>query len=367
MVSVSSDNGTARWTHGGVVVAGIGIAALLHYLTPPAHLLLHNLFQRLYYLPIVYAAIYFGWRGGLAASGLSSASYIPHIFLVWHHHPDYQMNQYAELIVFFLVGTVTGVLADQGRRRRLELEAATTQLAKVNRELQDSFEQVKRADRLSAIGQLSAGLAHEIRNPLGSIEGAANLLDQPVPDEIRSKSLAVIRKEVQRLNGLLTNLLDFARPRRPELRDVDIRNVVDSVATLAAHSARQGRIEIRKTFSPALPAVECDAEQLKQVVLNLAINAIQAMPDGGVLELSAAPASGGVEIAVRDEGRGIAPEDMEHIFDPFFTTKAHGTGLGLAVAQQIVAQHGGTLTAAPNAERGMTFRITLPRHPGEAA
>ena len=171
------ENRSVLMTRAGVVAAGIGIAALLHYLTPTSALLWHQIFQRLYYLPIAYAALYFGWRGGVLAAAVSAASYIPHILHAWHHMPDYAMNQYAEIIVFFLVGAVTGALADQGRRQRRQLEIAGAQLAKVNRELQESFEQIKRADRLSAIGQLSASLAHEIRNPLGSIEGAASLLD----------------------------------------------------------------------------------------------------------------------------------------------------------------------------------------------
>ena len=178
-----------------VISGGIVVATALHYLTSPSLMLWHELFQRLYYLPIIYAAIFFGWRGGLVASTLSALCYIPHIFLAWRHfNPDYAMNQYAEIIVFFLVGAVTGVLADRGMKQRKELEVASAQLAKVNRELQDSFEQIKRADRLSAIGQLSASLAHEIRNPLASIDGAANLIESPqTSDEMRKGSLAIIQ------------------------------------------------------------------------------------------------------------------------------------------------------------------------------
>ncbi|HWQ52123.1 MAG TPA: ATP-binding protein [Bryobacteraceae bacterium] len=355
------ETGKAQWTRAGVTAAGIGIAALLHYLTPPSLLLWHNVFQRLYYLPIVYAALYFGWRGGILAAGLAAVSYIPHISMSWHHMPEYAGNQYAEIIVFFLVGSVTGALADRGQRQRRQLELTSAQLAKANRDLQDSFEQIKRADRLSAIGQLSASLAHEIRNPLGSIEGAANLLEQPgTPSEIRGKSLSIIRKEVQRLNRLLTGLLDFARPRRPALRTVDLATVLDSVIALVTHSARMGQIEIRRTVPPGLPPVECDPEQLKQVILNLSINAIQAMPEGGDLELALEPASGAVRISVRDQGEGIPASELEKIFEPFYTTKTNGTGLGLAVALQIVTQNRGTLTAEPNTPRGMRFIVTLP-------
>lgn len=347
---------------GTVVAVGILSASLLHFLTPPHFILWHNVFQRLYYLPIVYAAVYFGWRGGLLASSASAVLYIPHILMSWHGMPDYATNQYAEIILFFLVGTTTGILADRERKRRLELQAMTEQLSKVYRELQDSFEQLKRADRLSAIGELSASLAHEIRNPLGSIEGAAQILEQPqTTEEMRREFLGVIRKESRRLNRLLANLLDFARPRPPEFQAIDVRPVIDSVVTLLAHTAEQSGIQLRKHLSPSLPSVESDSEQLKQVILNLTINAIQAMPEGGAIEISATENNDeGIVIAVRDQGVGIPGENVEKIFDPFYTTKDGGTGLGLSVAHQIITRHGGVITAERNPDRGMTFSVLIP-------
>lgn len=348
-----------------VVVVGIAMATAGHYLTSPALILWHNLFQRLYYLPIIYAAIYFGWRGGLVASVCTAFCYVPHILHAWHHMPDYAMNQYAEIIVFFLVGSVTGVLADQGRKHRMQLEAASEELAKVNRDLQDSFEQIKRADRLSAIGQLSASLAHEIRNPLASIDGAANLIESPqTSDEMRRSSLAIIHKEIQRLNRLLTSLLDFARPRRPEFQAVEPDRLFDGIINLTGHSTREKGITISKQIPSAVPAFECDPEQMKQVILNLAINAVQAMTEPGQIVLSAQQSGASVVIRVRDQGPGIPEKDLDKIFDPFFTTKDAGTGLGLSVVHRIVTQHGGTVTAQKNPDRGMTFSLVLPLRQG---
>ena len=359
-----------RQVLGRVVVAAAGIAAAtaLHYLTSPTLILWHNLFQRLYYLPIIYAAIYFGWRGGLVASTCSALCYIPHILMAWHHMPDYAMNQYAEIIVFFMVGTVTGVLADQGRRHRMELEAASEKLAKANRDLQDSFEQVKRADRLSAVGQLSASLAHEIRNPLASIDGAANLIESPqTSEEMRRSSLTIIHKEIQRLNRLLTNLLDFARPRKPEFQPAEPGRLFDAIINLTDHSAHQKGITIRKDVPLSVPAFECDPEQMKQVILNLAINAVQAMAAPGEIVLSARQTNSSVTICVRDQGPGIPDEDIDKIFNPFFTTKDSGTGLGLSVVHQIVNQHGGAVTAERNPDRGMTFSLVVPLHQRRAS
>jgi signal transduction histidine kinase len=344
------------------VAAGIAVATALHYLTSPSLILWHQLFQRLYYLPIIYAAISFGWRGGLVASAVSALCYIPHILMAWHHMPEYALNQYAEIIVFFLVGSVTGVLADRGRRQRAELELASEKLAKVNRELQDSFEQIKRADRLSAIGQLSASLAHEIRNPLASIDGAANLIESPqTSDEMRKGSLAIIHKEIQRLNRLLTNLLDFARPRKPEFQPVDPSRLIDAIVSLAGHSAEQKGITLRKEVPASVPAFECDPEQMKQVILNLAINAIQAMTAPGEVLLSARPSNLSVMISVRDQGPGVAEENLDRIFNPFFTTKEAGTGLGLSVVHQIITQHGGVVNAERNPDGGMTFSLEIPQ------
>jgi signal transduction histidine kinase len=350
-------------TRVGVVVVGIAVATALHYFTSPSLILWHELFQRLYYLPIIYAAIFFGWRGGLLASIWSALCYIPHILMAWHHMPEYAMNQYAEIIVFFLVGTVTGTLADRGRRQRMELQMTSEQLARVNRELKDSFEQIKRADRLSAIGQLSASLAHEIRNPLASIDGAANLIESPQTSEVMRKgSFAVIHKEIQRLNRLLTNLLDFARPRQPEFQAVDPARLIDSIIGLAGHSAEQKGIALCKDVSASVPSFECDPEQMKQVILNLTINAVQAMAGPGDVVLSAHQRNSSVVISVRDHGPGVDEENMDKIFNPFFTTKDAGTGLGLSVVYQIVTQHGGVVQLERNPAGGMTFSVVLPLH-----
>jgi signal transduction histidine kinase len=343
-----------------LVLAGIALTSAGHYFTPPQFLLWHGIFQRLYYLPIVYAAISFGWRGGLAAAVFAGLLYIPHILITWAPMPHYMMEQYAEIVMFLAVGTLTGILADRERRRRVELQATAQRLSQVYRELQTTFEQVKRADRLSAIGQLAAGLAHEIRNPLASIDGAAEVLEAGAEAEVRQETLSIIRKECARLNRLLTNLLDFARPRQPERREVDVAEVLDSVIELVHHSAGKG-FRFGRQAGPELPLLLGDREQIAQVILNLTMNATQAMPEGGEVVLSARTQADGLLIEVKDEGQGIAPENLDKIFDPFFTTKDTGTGLGLSVVHQIVSQHGGSVTAVRNPDRGMTFSLYFPQ------
>ncbi|MFN7640597.1 MAG: two-component system sensor histidine kinase NtrB, partial [bacterium] len=186
------------------------------------------------------------------------------------------------------------------------------------------------------------------------------------PEEVRAETMGIVRNECARLNRLLTNLLDFARPRKPEWREVDVQKVMDAVTELVRHSAGKN-IQFEVNAGEQLPALLGDEEQIAQVMLNLTLNAAQAMPDGGKITLTAAEKADGVLIEVRDEGIGILPQDIEKIFDPFFTTKDTGTGLGLSVVHQIVTQLGGTISVTRNEERGMTFSLFFPPSSGKAA
>ena len=349
-----------------LIVLGIVGTSLAHYFTPPSLILWHNIFQRLYYLPIIFAAVSFGWIGGLLAAIFAGLCYIPHILTAWHNYPGYVINQYAEIVLFFLVGIVTGFLADEQRKKQKELEKAAAQLAEANRELRDNFERMKRADRLAAIGNLSAGLAHEIRNPLASIEGSAGILGKGnLTEEQHREFLEIIKKECRRLNRLLGNLLDFARPAVPQRQPIILDPLLESVIRLVSHTASEKDIRIQKIISPTDLTLKGDGEQLKQVVLNLVLNAIQAMPDGGKIQLNAHMEASELIIEVIDEGCGVAAEDLDRIFTPFFTTREKGTGLGLAVANQIVLQHGGMLEAHINPSGGMKFSIVIPQKDNE--
>jgi signal transduction histidine kinase len=279
----------------------------------------------------------------------------------WASHPEYSAAQYVEIGMFFVIGGLTGVLADDERIQRKKVEETARKLSEVYAQLQASFEQLRRADRLSALGELSAGLAHEIRNPLGSVEGAVQILRrQELPVETRQEFGDLAQREVNRLKDLLTNFLDFARPQTPKRVSTTPSQLLESVSKLAAETAKMSGVHVRVESSAAVPAVSVDPEQMKQVLLNLAINAIQAMPAGGQVLLRAVRKPESVVIEVQDEGVGIPPDDLERVFNPFVTTRADGTGLGLSIAYQIVSQHGGHIAAQRNPERGMTFRVTLP-------
>jgi signal transduction histidine kinase len=347
-----------------VSVVAIASISAMYYATQDQLVWMHNILQHLYFAPIAAAAIYFGWKGGLGAAVLAALCYAPHVLMGLHEGTEprrYIGGEAMEILDFFLVGFVAGILADRERRQKDSLKRTTTQLDAVYKELQQSFERMKRSERLSAVGQLSAGLAHEIRNPLASIGGAAAILRKNSGSEERRREfLEIIEKECLRLNRLLTNFLEFARPSPPRYQLADVGPILESIAGLAAHSVGRRPIRLRTDTAPDVPAIACDPEQIKQVLLNLTINSVQAMPDGGEIVLSARVDDSRVVMEVKDQGPGINPENLDKVFDPFFTTKDTGTGLGLSVAHQILSQHGGFLSAKNNSEGGATFSLFLP-------
>ena len=350
-----------RWKRVGLIALGIVLSTGGHFITPPPRLVFHVFFQCLYFLPIIGAALWFGWKGGLIASLWSGACYVLYIFRIVHPDPAYTASQYGEIVLFFFVGIVTGILSTRERRQRDELLNATRQLTETNRDLEMSIEQVRRADRLAAIGQLAASLAHEIRNPLASMEGAVDILERH-PDSAaeREEFLGIIKKECLRLNRLLSDLLDFARPRQPQVLPTRVEGILRSVAKLASSSAERSNIALEIVIPDPLPEVRVDPQQLRQVILNLTLNAIQSMSSGGTVTLAARQEDASIVLSVSDEGQGISEDDLGHIFDPFFSTKKGGTGLGLSVAHQIVSQHGGTISVERNRSKGMTFTVALP-------
>jgi signal transduction histidine kinase len=230
----------------------------------------------------------------------------------------------------------------------------------MNVTLQANMERLRKAERLYAVGQMAASLAHEIRNPLSGIAGAAGILKRGHASmENVEDCCDIIDKESQRLTKLLADFLSFARPRPPRMQPADIVAVIDSVIVLARHSGRSKGIEFRRDTPEFLPEVICDAEQIKQVLLNLVMNAVDATARG-VVTLRAALHNAELVLSVEDEGAGIPTGAEERIFEPFFTTKETGSGLGLAIAAQIAEQHGGAVSAQNLEGKGLRMMLRLP-------
>lgn len=336
------------------------LVAALHFLTPVDRLVLHQIYQRLYYIPIILASLWYGWRGGLGAALLASLSYVPHITLHWQHQNyDYALNQYAEIALFFVIGAVTGWLGDQKRRESERAERINNELQTAYAELRETVGQLLQAERLSSLAEIASGVVHEVRNPLGAIKGAVEILeDELAPDSPRREFARIAKTEVERIDKLVQEFFHFARPPKLSKTLVNINEMVQSVGTFYGQQAAQQNVAVEEDLAPNLPPVALDSEQIKQVLLNLTINALQMMPDGGNLVFRTFQDENTVTVAVEDTGGGIPANVVGRIFDPFFTTKDKGSGLGLSVAHKIVTQHDGKLLAE-NTRRGASFKIVL--------
>jgi signal transduction histidine kinase len=252
--------------------------------------------------------------------------------------------------------TCSPVRQPNGQIYLLELVADVTEQERLRTRLNE-------AERLAAVGELATGLAHEIRNPLSAILNAVTLLEQEddLTTEERTSILEAVKKEARRLNTTLSDFLVFARPREPKRQMNDIRMVVEHVAALLQEDrARSGGVHVAVRVDPTIPLFAFDADQLTQVLWNIALNGVEAMQRRGQLTLEVRRQNGEVLLSIADTGPGIPPEERWRIFQPFFSKKPGGSGLGLAIAQGIVTAHGGRIDLESAVAHGSRFSICLP-------
>ncbi len=320
-------------------------------------------FYLLFYLLIALHAVYFGFPGGLGTALGASALYVL-ADLLSQAHLHYGALA-SRIAVFGLLGISLGFLADRERRARAEAEL-------LNRELVDKQQQLVQAEKLATVGKMAAKVAHEIRNPLGSISLNLELLE----DEVRSPSpearvegqrlIGAIQGQVEALNAVVEEYLRFARLPSPKAEAVRLEGLLRDLLDFQREEIEGRGIAVKLEVPATLPAIAADPRQLRQALLNLVRNACDAMPGGGTLAVAAREGPEGVEIAVADTGPGIPAEDLPRIFEPFFTTKAEGTGLGLAIARQVALAHGGDIACRSAPGAGTTFALSLPRRKSEA-
>jgi two-component system sensor histidine kinase HydH len=320
-------------------------------------------------LPVVSAANYLGVIGTLLFTLLSCASYISFVlfvdFSLYTIDPDQMRVLAMRLLMLAVVGSLVNTLAEALRVQSANYRRAAEELAEANRHLSEAEAAVRRSERLAALGQLSAGLAHELRNPLGTMRASAEMLMRNVgkENETAREVAGFISCEVDRTNSLVTRFLEFARPMRLRLETVNVAEILDHSVALLERDAPQYRVTVYKNYSPDLAPFPLDGELMERVFYNLLLNAAQASAAGGAITVKTRPCDGMAEVAVIDRGQGIEPKDREQIFNPFFTTKPEGSGLGLAIVSKIVDEHGGRIAVESETGKGSVFRVYLPLQP----
>jgi len=322
------------WT----TVAAVVVLSVGHYAAPTHDPFWHDLFRRLYYLPIILAGFRFGLRGGLISSIAVSLLFLPHVLMTRAMLPRQASEAVFEIPLYLVVGVVTGILSDRQRKAN---------------------ESLRRAEQLKTLGEMAAGMAHEVKNPLAAIRSSAQIINERVSGK-EAQLAGIIMSEVDRLNRVVNEFLDYARPAPLKREPVILSGLLDSCLELLEPVIKQAGVIVKRAYPQGEHKVSADPNQLRQVLLNLILNAVQAMHAGGEVTLDIRQEGGSTWVSVCDSGPGIPPDKLRQVFEPFYSTKPGGTGLGLSIAQRIVSEHGGRLEIACATGAGTIATVILP-------
>ncbi len=365
-----------------VVLLKILLATWLIYHT--GEIAINSSYYPIYYLPVVTAALYCGPWLTLFWTLFASAAYCSYLYPAMQEYdltPEAFGYLALRIMFFFLAAMVVNRFSQQSQHQTQLYRELAERLAETNRRLEQAQAEARRSERLAALGQLSAGLAHEIRNPLGVIKGSAEMLTQKLQasDELSRELAGYISTEVNRLSALVTEFLDFARPLHAEPHPANLIALLDRVLQIVADrfngkqfaGTQEGKqdtgksVRVERHYASGLPPVPLDESLCEQAFLNLVQNAYEAMADhGGVLRVEVQPTTQndreGVELRLADTGPGVPDELREEIFNPFVTTKKTGVGLGLSIVSKIVDGHHGSIRVENAPAGGAVFTLFFP-------
>jgi two-component system sensor histidine kinase HydH len=357
------------WRNAVSVLVKTALATLLVWHTAVNGLSINSDYYPIYYLPIISAASLYGGFATIAWTLLSCALYWSFLIPALQHY-RFTAETAAQLTIrsvfFFLVAVVVNRFVTESRGNALRYQKTAETLSEANRRLAQAQADARRSERLAALGQLSAGLAHEIRNPLSVIRGSAEILNQKLTPAapLAAELAGYISSEVERLNHLVGRFLDFARPLeiKPEVQP--ITPIIDRALKSVQDHRPDAKVKVERYDAPDLAPLALDGELVERVFSNLFANAYEAMPEGGSLRITTQPAESdarqGVEIEIEDTGPGIPPEQREQIFNPFFTTKKTGLGMGLSMVSKIVDDHHGWIRLVSEPGKGAQFHLFFP-------
>jgi two-component system, NtrC family, sensor histidine kinase HydH len=328
------------------IAVTVVLITFLHYHTELSRHKYHILYQGLFFVPVMLSGFWFGLRGALITSLTITLLLIPFGVIHWEGFSSDVFNNIVEMVLYNLVGGILGMLRDRDLVKQKRL---------------------RETESLAAIGRTVSSLAHDMKTPLVAIGGFARLVQKKIDQNHPSyEKLGIVLKETERLENMVKDMLDFSRPLELHFSDEGVALVIDESLNIVSSLAEKKGVRLESRYSESSLHAVFDGMRMKQVLINLAANAVQASPEGEMVVVCAYRRARKLIIDVSDRGCGIPPDKRGEVFTDFFTTKDDGTGLGLPIAKKIVEAHGGCLEIVDNQDRGLTFRVTLPLTPHDA-
>lgn len=339
-----------------IIVIATVLVSYFHYAVPKHYSVIHISHYYAYYLIVIYAAFKFGFAGGLVVSAIISVIYSPraYIFLFNFDFPHHILPSMVQVSMLYAVGGLAGFLSSKLIREKSKVEKYSSEMLELEKQLAHD-------NRLRVMGQLSAGIAHEIRNPLASIKTGVSLIESGKGTE---QVIKILQTEIDRLNAFVNKFLQYARMDTNEHESFDLNNFCKELNDFLQLAASKSDIGLTFEILSKRDKIYGDKNALKQAVLNIVINSIEELEgkEGGLVRVKVFDNDSMVEFTISDNGQGISSAQIEKIFEPFFTTKDSGTGLGLAIAMKIAQQHDGDITASSQRD-GATFVMTISGEP----
>lgn len=323
-----------------VICLMIGGILSMHYLTLHDMRYHHALYRMLFYVPLALGSLWFGMKGALYVCGSVSVLFLPHAIAQWQGFSLDDFSRLTEGVLYIIIALILGFLVEKERKEHRAL---------------------LRTESLAAVGKTVSEIAHDMKTPLMAIGGFTRQVSRKLgKGDPNHKKLDIIIEETTRLESMVEEMLDFGKPMKLQLKDTNLNELVLDSIKVAKPLAKKAEVALKTDLSGSLPALALDAPRVKQMLLNLITNAVQASSEGEHVLVRTRPDNPWVVLEVVDDGRGITKEHHESIFHPFFSTKKSGTGLGLGIVKKIVETHGGEISFHPNAEKGVTFTVRFP-------
>ena len=347
------------------------IISVLHYSVPTMKWQYHLIFMQSYFIPILIGSFQYGIRGGVGTALAVTILYLPHVMLQWGGLIEANMMRFLQVLLFNVIGYLTGLKAQKEKDEKIRYQNIAKELGTNYEKLTELEEQLRLADRLSVIGELTASLAHEVRNPLGAIRGAVEIIRDEVPENSKQFEFAeILIEETKRLNEVVENYLSFAS--KPKKKDIvyKITDVIKNSVLLLSNQAKKRGVDIKFDIPDYSLNLYGDPNDLRQIIINLTLNAIESIEGNGEVLIKAEQNSFNKNketsseqvwiISVTDTGKGMEESEINKIFKPFYSTKAEGSGLGMAIVKRIADSNNWKIKVKSTPNIGSEFKIIMP-------